>query len=352
MIMIFLICSFFSCFQATTNDSISVPLIALPKVEHAMAISPKDLFKIPLKEEKSIDEERCMQQILDSRFESDCSSALFTPLVITVEIDKIKFQEKIIKIGNFQQPPLTNNRRREITEVFERMEYFFKMMHQYRYSNPKALQNNHTVLLAIDKRVSLQWVHNLIFSLGKAEISSFAFLVHDPSPKNISHTTAIGGMKDSTSWVDGDFVEWRTDHDELQPEALVSLKDDMLHWKLRSKVQKKTHKDFVPRYLGLDSPPNAIFEVDKSMYFESLGQGFDLLSQAEVYCVDLSTKLESSQKPSENHPVVQEGELIPYQFGYEDKIPVFLVSIPMMGHPMVYRRIDGARCLLPKFVHE
>jgi len=353
-IMIVLLCFFVSCFRTTTQPLISIPPIALPKVEHAMAISPKNLFKIPKKNEGTIDleqEERCIQQIADSRPTSDCSPAVLTPLVITVEIDKIRFQEKVIKIGDFQQPPTTSIGPSEITEVFERMEELVKMMYHSPPSTQKALQQNHTVLLAIDKRVSLQWVHNLIFSLGKAELSSFAFLVHDPSPKNISHTTDIGGLKDSTDLRDGDFIGLPTAFDILQPEALVSLQDDMLQWKYRRKTQTHTHTDSVPRYLGLDSPPNVIFQLDKNKHFDSLGQGFDLLSQAEVYCVDLSTNLDSLKKPIEKHPVVLEADVTPYQFGEEDKIPVFLVSLPMIGHPMVYRRIDGARCLSPNFVH-
>ena len=64
-----------------------------------------------------------------------------------------------------------------------------------------------TLMIAVDERVSTQWVYNILYTLGQAQFAEFAFLVHDPATSDTPITDLVGGVDPSEDWNDEQILD-------------------------------------------------------------------------------------------------------------------------------------------------
>ena len=62
-------------------------------------------------------------------------------------------------------------------------------------------------MIAVDERVSTEWMYNLLYTLGQAQFAHMALLVHDPTPSDTPTTELVGGVDPSEDWNDEQILD-------------------------------------------------------------------------------------------------------------------------------------------------
>lgn len=321
--------------------------VSLPTVEHALTVSSKDLFQTPRANNRldSWKEKHC----ISNNSNTDFPYEHMMPLILSVEIDRIQIDGKTLLVDNLtMESSLSNYPYRTIDPLHQEMTSRYDLMQQLLFECRQLEETTPLALLiAVDERVSTQWVYNILYTLGQAKFSRFAFLVHDPTPSDTPITELAGGITPSENWTDDQIL----DHDDFTLiSSVVSLsKTDQIYWTgpRGDTLQGTVHT--LPRFLGYASPPSVKLGIDESPYFQSLMQGYNALYKSGTYCIQLfGGQNESLQNSAPPISMLRSDSMVPDAWNQEEKrLPVILIELPMIGvQPTIYKRADGVRCAI------
>ena len=346
LILLFLL-GCFDTWYTPYVEPITVGPLSLPTVEHALTISSKDLFQTPR-----------TNNTLESWKEKHCSSPNHNPnfpyehmmpLILSVEIDRIQINGTTLLVDNLT---IASSRSRYpsriIDPLFEDMRSRYDLMKQL-LSQCRQLQETTplTLLIAIDERVSTEWVYNILYTLGQAQFAHLAFLVHDHTPSNTPTTYLVGGIDPSEDWTDEQIL----DREEFTfTSSVVTLSEtDQINWTGPAGDTLQGTINELPRFLEYASPPVVTLEIDNSPYFHSVMQGYNSLYKSGTYCIQMSTSQNKELKNSvPSISALRSDSFVPDTWNQMDKsLSVILVDLPMIGgHPKIYKRTDGVRCAI------
>ena len=328
-------------------EPITVGPVSLPTAEHALTVSSKDLFQTPRANNRldSWKEKYCSSPNSDTDFPYEH----MRPLILSVEVDRIQVDGKTVIVDNLTiGSSLSNYPYRTIDPLYQEMTSRYDLMKQL-LSECRQLQETTplSLLLAVDERVSTQWVYNILYTLGQAEFSRFAFLVHDPTPSDTPITELVGGISPSKNWTDDQNLY----HENFTLiSSVVSLsKTEQIYWTNPGGDTEQGTINTLPRFLGYASPPSVKLGIDHSPSFQSLMQGYNALYKSGTYCIQFyGGQNESLQNSAPPISMLRSDSMVPDAWNQEEKrLPVILIELPMIGvHPTIHRRADGVRCAI------
>ena len=328
-------------------EPITVGPLSLPTVEHALTVSSKDLFQTPRANNRldSWKEKHCTSNNSNTDFPYEHTM----PLILSVEIDRIQVGGKTVLVDNLTiESSLSSYPYRTIDPLHQEMTSRYDLIKQL-LSECRQLEEKVplALMIAVDERVSTQWAYNILYTLGQAEFSRFAFLVHDPTPSDTPTTELAGGISPSKNWTD-DQILYHEDFTLIN--SVVSLsKTEKIYWTNPGGDTLQGTIHTLPRFLGYASPPSVKLGIDDSPYFQSLMQGYNALYKSGTYCIQLfGGQNESLQNSTPPISTLRADSMVPDAWNQEDKrLPVILIELPMIGgHPTVHRRADGVRCAI------
>lgn len=348
--MLLILFSLLGCFDAWYTpyvEPITIGPLSLPTAEHALTVSSKDLFQTPRS-----------NNTFDSWTEKHCSSPnrnadfpyeQMMPLILSVETDRIQVDGKTVLVDNLTiASSRSNYPYRTIDPLYQEMTSRYDLMKQL-LSQCRQLETTTplTLLIAVDERVSTEWMYNILYTLGQAQFGHLAFLVHDPTPSDTPITDLAGGISPSKNWTD-DQILYHEDFALIN--SVVSLsKTEKIYWTNPVGDTLQGTINELPRFLGYASPPSVKLGIDDSPYFQSLMQGYNALYKSGTYCIQLfGGQNESLQNSAPPISMLRSDSIVPDAWNQEEKrLPVILIELPMIGvHPTIHRRADGVRCVI------
>ena len=348
--MLLILLSLLGCFDDWYTpyvEPITVGPVSLPTVEHALTVSSKDLFQTPRANNRldSWKKKHC----ISSNSNPDFPYEHMMPLILSVEIDRIQVDGKTLLVENFT---IASSRSkypsRIIDPLFEDMSSRYYLMKQL-LSQCRQLQETTplTLLIAVDERISTEWMYNILYTLGQAQFAHLAFLVHDPTPSDTPTTELVGGIDPSEDLNDEQIL----DREEFTfTSSVVTLSNtDQIDWTSPAGDTLQGTINELPRFLEYAYPPVVKLEIDNSPYFQSMMQGYNSLYKSGTYCIQLSgAQNEASQNSAPPISSLRSDSLVPDSWNQTDKsLPVILADLPMIGgQPKVYTRTDGVRCAI------
>ena len=329
-------------------EPVVVGPLSLPTVEHALSISPRDLFQVP-RENNTLD--RWQEQNCST---SDATQILpydqLKPLVLSVEIDQIQVDGKTVLLDNLTIAPPTSKQLTNIPSLYDVIFPLYESTSKMLY--PCGGFNSplpHTLLITVDERVSTAWLFNIIYTLAQTSFSNFAFLVHDPEPSTLGDFDFIGGLNTAADDTD-ELAPWFYEGGKRIDTSVQFQGIEHLSWKDSDGLKQQSHITDTPRFLGYEAPPTVTLVTHPGLYVQSWMQGYNALYKSGVYCIDSIFSIRSFNKENTLPTATLRSDTFQTDSwnDTETKLPVIIFNLPSIGELSIKKRIDGVQCATSK----